>query len=404
MRLTCAPLIRIVAALPILVGCASVSRPPGGPEDHDAPQIVTISVDTNATNVKAGKIEIQFDEVISERPSVSGGSGQAPTLDDLVLISPRTGSAKVSWHRDRITIEPRGGFKSNTAYRVTLLPGISDVRGNVRREAYSLIFTTGAALPPYTILGQLFDWEASAPARAAIVEAIANPGTKDSLTYVSFADSTGRFGVGPLGPGNYLVRGFIDADNNHALGVLEKWDSVTVVVTTHSPVTELLAIQRDTAPPGIQRVEVLDSAWIRVVLDKPFDPHTTLQTALVVLKRTDSTIVQAEDVMSEGRAASLRPRPVNPTDSAPRPVRPAIDTVSTRAPEAKPSMAPPERAFVIHLGAGMTVKPDDKLILTIRGIRNLIGHVGTANYEFTVPKPPPPVKPPAAVKPPPSPR
>ena len=332
--------------LPILVGCASVARPPGGPEDHAPPEIVSISIDTNATNVTAGKIEVIFDEVISEHPTGGGSSLQgAPTLENVVLISPRTGATNVSWHRDRITIEPKGGFKANTTYRITLLPGIADIRGNVRQgNRCPSSSAPERPFPPFSILGQVFDWQASASRALTIVEAIANAGTKDSLTYIAIADSTGQFDVGPLGPGKYLVRGFIDADNSQAIGPLEKWDTVTVEVTDHRPVVELLAIQRDTAPAGVQRVEVMDSTWLRVTLDKPFDPRTTLQPAFVILKRADSTEVPIAAVMTEARGDR---EDRAPPDSTARPAAPPtadLDTVSRHV-RRRPSrrVPPPER-------------------------------------------------------------
>lgn len=397
-------LIALGAAV-VLVACASLSRPPGGPERHTPPEIVTISVDTNATNVKSGKIQIFFDEIISEHPQISiAGAQGAPTLEGVVIVSPQTGPTNVGWHRDHIDIEPKGGFRPNTAYRITLLPGITDIRGNVRKDLTTFVFTTGATLPVFSILGQVFDWQINTAAPAATVEAIAHAGTKDSVVYIAIADSTGRYDIGPLDSGTYLVRGFIDADNNRAIGPLEKWDTLSVTVTDHRPVVELRVIQRDTAPPGIQQVAVMDSTWIRITLDKPFDPTTTLQPALVVLKRADSSVVEVIAVMTEARAQATRPRPDSTRDTtrraAPVPTPPAA--VSTLPPTPKPSVPPPERVIVLHLGPGAALKPDSQYVVTVRGIRNLIGHAGSASFEFTVPKPPPPVpKPP--IKPPPSP-
>jgi hypothetical protein len=89
----------------MLVACASVARPPGGPERHTPPEIISISVDTNATNVTATTIDIGFDEVVAEHPATAGSSLQGgPTLENVVLVSPRTGPTKVSWHRSHITI------------------------------------------------------------------------------------------------------------------------------------------------------------------------------------------------------------------------------------------------------------------------------------------------------------
>lgn len=379
----------------VVAGCASVSRPPGGPEDHAPPEVIAISIDTNATMVTAGKLDIQFDEIVAERPTGGASTLQgASTLETVVLVSPRTGPTKVSWHRDRITIEPRGGFKANTTYRITLLPGIADIRGNVRKQPLSFVFSTGASAPPFSVLGRVFDWQASTPAPSATVEAIANAGTKDSLSYIAFTDSTGQFDVGPLDPGKYLVRGFIDGDNSRTIGPLEKWDTVTVTVTDHRPVVELLAIQRDTAPPGIQRVEVLDSMWIRLTLDKPYDPRMILQPAFVILKRADSTEMQVAAVMSESQAASLRQKPDTTTPARPLPPRPAaLDSISTQAPAVRPSINPPEQVIVVHLAQGAALQVDGKYAITIRGIRNLVGHSGSASYEFVVLKPKPPAAP-----------
>jgi hypothetical protein len=397
-----------------LTACASLGRPPGGPERHDPPEIVSVSVDTNATNVKPGKITITFDEIIAEKPSVAGAGTAPQTLDGVVMISPMTGASEVNWHRGHIDIQPKGGFKPNTAYRVTLLPGISDIRGNVRKEGFSIVFTTGATLPKFSILGQAFDWQANTIAPSTTVEAIAHAGTKDSVVYIGVADSTGRFDVGPLDTGKYLVRGFIDADNNRAIGPLEKWDTTSVEVTDHRPVVELRVIQRDTAPPGIQQVAVMDSTWIRLTLDKPYDPTPTLQPALVALKRRDSSTVDVAGVMTEARAQSERPRADSARDTTAR--RPAaagqppittpqpIAPVSTLPPAPKPSMPPPERVIIVHLAPGFALKPDSQYVITLRGIRNLIGHAGSASFEFTAPKPPPPPKPPVKppVKPPPT--
>ena len=383
----------IVGAGALLLGCASVSRPPGGPDDKAPPQIVAVSIDTNATNVTAGQLEIRFDEVISERPSAPGTGSGPVTLEAVVLVSPRTGSAKVQWHRDRITIEPRGGFRPNTTYRITLLPGLADIRGNVRNFATSFVFSTGPKLLPYSILGRVFDWQTNGVAQSAIVEAVAGAGTPDSLIYLAVADSVGQFDLGPLGPGTYLVRTFIDADRNRDRGVLEKWDSVTVDVTDHRPSIELRAIQRDTAAIGILRVDVLDSLWVRIALDKPFDPRTSLQPALVSIKRVDSTEVQIQGLMTEAQAAFIRPRSDSTAKPAPLPA--ADETSSARPPALKPAIPPPDNAVVVRLDPSTPLKAGDKYTVTLRGIRNLVGRAGTASGTFDAPRPPT-VKPPPA--------
>ena len=382
---------RSLAALgmTIMAGCASIARPPGGPVDTEPPEVVSASIDTNAVGVKAGKLELRFSEVVAERPSGAGGTG-AVTLDAIVLVSPRTGMPKVEWHRESITIEPRGGFRPNTTYRITLLPGLADIRGNVNKTARSFVFSTGPAILPYAILGRVFDWQTGMTATGAIVEAVANAGTADSSIYIAVADSIGQFDVGPLGPGKYLVRTFIDADRNRDRGVLEKWDTLTVTVTDHRPSIELLAAQRDTAPIGITKIDGIDSLSLRVTLDKPFDPRTQLASVLVSVQRADSSQLTIASVVTGEQAAAQRPdtaAAVSPTPA--RPVTPPVaPPPSARPPAARPSIPPPQDAIVIRLQPTTPVRPGERYVVTIRGLRNLAGTAGTATGVFEAPKPP----------------
>lgn len=388
-------LARLLLAAMAGVGCASVSRPPGGPDDKAPPQIVAVSIDTNATNVTAGKLEIRFDEVISERPSAPGISTGPVTLEAVVLVSPRAGSAKVEWHRDRITIEPRGGFRPNTSYRITILPGITDIRGNLRTAPTSFVFSTGPALLPYAILGRVFDWQTGSPAPSSIVEAVANINTPDSLIYLAVADSLGQFDIGPLGPAKYLVRTFIDADRNRERGVLEKWDTVTVEITDHRPSVELRAIQRDTASIGIQRIEPLDSLWVRLTLDKPFDPRADLQPAMVRIQRADSSDLVIVGLMTDAGAAFIRPRGDSAAAAAPPTAPPATaEPPSTRPPAPKPSLPSPENNVVVRLSPTTPLRPGDKYTVVLRGLRNLVGRTAPTTAVFEAPRPAPPRPPP----------
>ena len=80
--------------------------PPGGPPDKVPPQLVRITPDTNALNVRGDAITFEFDEVVSERPR------GAPTLAELFIVSPSRGPSGVSWRRRTVQIIPRVGAAS----------------------------------------------------------------------------------------------------------------------------------------------------------------------------------------------------------------------------------------------------------------------------------------------------
>jgi hypothetical protein len=264
-------------------GCASVATPPGGVVSKIPPVVIAVSPDSGATNVKTRAVEFHFDKVVNN-PSSASGNG----LDQLFVISPMDGTPKVSWHRDRIDVRPRHGFAPNTAYSVTMLPGVTDLQSNANRIARTIIFSTGPTIPPLGVLGRAFDWSAVSPAADAWIQAL--PVSDTTTVYIAPADSTGQFSVGPLSAGTYIVRGFIDGDHNRVLGRREKWDADTVTLSDTRPAIELDLIERDTTPPRIATVQVTDSVTLTIALDVALAPSDSFSAANVRVQRGDSTL------------------------------------------------------------------------------------------------------------------
>jgi hypothetical protein len=393
----------MAACLAALSACASGynSGPPGGPEDHVAPKIVKIVPDTNATGVRPRDMLVQFDGVISERPS-----GQATTLADLVLVSPRDGQANVDWHRDHITIRPRRGWRANTAYTVTILPGIADLHGNVANTTTRVMFSTGRTIPATTLSGTVFDWLQGTPLVNANVEAVARPDT--TLVYVGTTDSTGRFSLQGLAPGSYLVRAYDDQSHNHALDRREPFDSATVALT-NTAWTELLAFTHDSTGPQLGNVTVQDSVTLHAVFDTPLDPSKSLDVASFTLTAADSSRVTITAV------APLRPdttrgsgtlrqidstgvpgvpipptpnRPVAPNNPVPQGNNPPArdSTPATQAP--RPSKPLLYRDILITVAKPLPAKAT--FVLHAVNMRSPLGKTATSSRTFTTPAPPPP--------------
>jgi hypothetical protein len=380
----------------VVAACASAGAPPGGPEDHAPPQIIKITPDSGKTDVHPKEVEFRFDEVVSDRPS------GATALDQLFLISPRTagGAANVSWHRSRITVKPARGFRPNTTYRITMLPGIADLRGNVRRSATSILFSTGSTMPPYSIPGRVFDWAAEKPASGVYIEAISRADT--NVVYLAATDSLGEFDVGPLEAGSYTVRALIDQNSNRVVDRNEKWDTTTVTVSDSRPMIELDVIERDSAAAAFQNIAIDDSVTLHVSFDKPLDPRLPLQPALIRIQRADSSLVEVTNV--QWGAAFDQARQAQITDSARRadttrnrqpPPRPAAaptpTTTGQRAPPPppKPKSPPPDRAIVVSLSPTTPLVTGKTYRITAQGLRNLVGNTTEIRRTFTVPKPTP---------------
>jgi hypothetical protein len=245
----------------------------------------------------------EFSEVISEQ-----ATGRS-SLAQLVFVSPSSGDAQVRWRRTSIAVRPRGGWRDNTTYVVTLLPGVADLRGNVRDTATVLVFSTADSIPDTRLRGVVFDWARGDVAPRALVQA--RPSSDTTLVYSAEADSLGRFSLPFLSPGEYLVQAIVDANRNRAADPREPWDSVRVQLRD-TLTRELFAFVQDTSAPRVTSVTVLDSLTLRVALDGPLRPATAL-AGIASVFTADSLPVAIARVapwpeMGEERAALDRAR------------------------------------------------------------------------------------------------
>jgi hypothetical protein len=379
--------------------------PGGGPEDKLPPRLVRVSPESGATNQRPGSVVFYFDETINDRT-------QRGELSQYFLVSPSDGRPRINWHRGSIRVRPRGRFRDNTAYSVTLLPGLADLRGNAMRDGASVVFSTGATLPRFGISGHVYDWEAERPAQGAIVQAIARVG-RDSVVYLAVTDSLGWYDVGPFDSGSYELLGFIDRNGNLALDPGEPWDRTVQVVSVSRPVKDLLAIVKDTIPPRIASLARDDSISIRVSFDRPLDPGQRLGAENFRVQTSDSNVVAIASVMTAREAQrvadSAARKALTPADSAaradsiaraaarpgvppsivpiPAPARPPAEQPSlVNPPLPRPSQPPPERAVVLKLAPPTILHPGTYRV-TASDIRNLLNRTGTSTRTFTIQRP-----------------
>jgi hypothetical protein len=390
----------------LAAGCAQAAMPPGGPPDESPPELVSVRPDSNARNVRSGAVSFQFDEVVSERPQ------GAQSLSGAFLISPRDGEPNVSWRRNRVDVRPRRGFRPNTTYTVQLLPGMTDLDGNADSAGRTIVFSTGPELAAGRIQGVVFDWLAERAAPRAYVEAIALP---DSTRYVTSGDSSGRFILAHVPPGQFLLRATIDQNRNRQLDPRELFDSATVTLTD-SLSREMLAFVHDTIGPTISQVAVRDSLTLRVTFDRPLDTTLVITPRLFALSTAgaedplraavpiDSAIGgrafdrRVEDsirtrAIEDSVRQRLRADSIRRADSArlgaqPRPAQPAVPLParadSARPTPLRPSRRPPETEVVLKLGQAL--RAGAQYSLRSVDVRSLLGATRSFERTFTTPR------------------
>lgn len=348
----------------IASACASPGTPPGGPVDTQAPQVVRIVPDSGRTGVSPRSVVFHFDEVVSERPA-----GVA-SLSALFLISPRDGEPRVSWSRREVVVRPRRGWRPSTAYTVTLLPGISDLRGNIRNSGATTVFATGAVIPAGRISGTLFNWTEGRILQRGLVQA--RPLTDTSIVYVTATDSAGNFTIAHLPGGQYRVLGISDDNSNRALDPREAWDSVTVPLTDTARL-ELLAFVHDSVGSRLLGVNYRDSVTLELLFDNPLSVSAPLGPAGIRVRAPDSTDVSI---------ASVAPPERDTTPSIAR----------------RPSRPPPAQSVIVRLSRPLRAETEYRV--TVTDARNLIGIARSSEQTVRTPAP---ARPPGPAPPPPSP-
>jgi hypothetical protein len=386
----------VLSALSVLsvLSCARMEPPPGGPPDAAPPRLIATRPDSFAVlRPFRGVAEFQFDEVISEGGTPNRGEGTGG-LERLVILSPSTRVPEVSWKRNRITVRPREGWRPNRVYRVELLPGVTDLRNNQSENGAVLTFTTGAPKPTNMLQGLIVDWGTSRPAANALVIATLLP---DSLPYRGVADSSGRFSLGPLPSGDYLVTGVLDQNRDQRQDTREAY-ATGRVPRGKSDAGELWAFVHDTIPPRIQTVAVDDSVSATVTFSQKLDPRQRLTPRDVRLRLLpDSVPVAVASILPAPVDDSLHrraPRPDSTTvadsiaaDTTPARRKPAPTRPGRPAAQAQARLtARPPLYERLVLRVPRPWAPGSRLVLEIHGVRNITGVAGDAVGVVAVPE------------------
>lgn len=199
----------------VLVGCAQISAPTGGPKDDTPPVPVRIDPPSESVNIRPDRLVLQFDEFVALR-----------SPQQQLVVSPPLGTApewRIRGKAVELTLDS-GSFAPDRTYVFAFGGAIVDLHEANPAEDLKWAFSTGSTLDTLRVKGQVKDRTSGEPKGGLRVLLYRAETPWDSIWAGQRPDALGQtnksglFSLDYLSPGLYKGVAFDDVNGNY------RWD------------------------------------------------------------------------------------------------------------------------------------------------------------------------------------
>lgn len=192
----------------VLLGCAAVGTPDGGPYDDTPPKVVGSSPKLEETNVKNKTVRINFDEYI-----------KLENASEKVIISPpQKEQPEIQVNGKDIQIKLIDSLQPNTTYTIDFSDGIVDNNEGNPLGDFCFSFSTGSQLDTMEVSGYVLNAADLEPIKGIQVGLYSNLAdsafTTQQFQRVSRTDGSGHFVIRGIKPGKYRIYALNDMDQS----------------------------------------------------------------------------------------------------------------------------------------------------------------------------------------------
>jgi hypothetical protein len=223
----------------LVVGCARMGNPDGGWYDDTPPRVIGSEPADKATNVKARRIVINFDEFIKV----------ADVQSKVIVSPPQLETPEIKAAGKRIIVELKDTLKDNTTYTIDFSDAISDNNEGNPMGNYTFTFSTGSQIDTLEAAGYVLNAENLEPIKGILVGLYQDLSDTifrhEPMIRISRTDSRGHFAVKGVAPGTYRAYALQDADDNYV----------------YSQKSEMIAFSHDTFEPSWMPDTRQDTIW-----------------------------------------------------------------------------------------------------------------------------------------------
>ena len=257
-------LISVLVAL--LLGCAKVGPPTGGPVDKEPPRILFHYPESDALEVAQDtEVEIVFSEPMNREQT------------EAALFTSPIGPLQLSWHGPRLRISMP--LAEERTYVLTVGTGARDLRGNALTKSFTLAFATGSQLDQGLVRGRVYQDHqpvAGAHVWAYDLGAFSEEVGLDEPSYQTQSGVDGGYEFVRLAPGHYRVLAFRDANRN-ALPDADEWLALpasSVEVEEEEVLAgDLALVRRQMSVPVLKRVQAVHTERLMLLFDEAVEPQ-----------------------------------------------------------------------------------------------------------------------------------
>ena len=193
----------------VFTSCARMGTPDGGWYDETPPKVLGATPADKATEVKAQKVKISFDEFVKiDNPT-----------ENVIVSPPQLQAPEIKATGKSIEVKLLDSLKANTTYTIDFSDAISDNNEGNPLGNYTYSFSTGAEIDTMEVSGYVVAAENLEPVKGILVGLYANLADsafeKQPMLRVSRTDSRGHFVIKGVKRGTYRVYALQDVDGNY---------------------------------------------------------------------------------------------------------------------------------------------------------------------------------------------
>ena len=237
----------------LVVSCARMGSPDGGPYDETPPVIVRTNPAIGAINSHEKRIVLEFDEYI-----------KLENASEKVIISPpQVEMPEIKASGKRVIVELVDTMKSNTTYSIDFGDAITDNNEGNPMGQFAFTFSTGNTIDSMEVAGTILNAENLEPIKGMQVGLYADLSdtafTTKPFERISRTDAAGRFTIKGVAPGKYRIYGLMDGDQNFHFS--QRSEMIAFMDSLVVPYSEP-AVRQDTF--------WIDSLTIDTIIDVPY--------------------------------------------------------------------------------------------------------------------------------------